>query len=110
MKITYQLKNGITIEADGKNQRDIFDQLSSLQSVFGISNCGKCNSDDIKFVTKKVDKFTFREAHCNKCYAKLSFGTHQDADQTLFPKIAKDDKFLPDKGWLKFNKETGKSE
>jgi hypothetical protein len=113
MKVTYTFKNNAIIEVEGDNQQDVFDKIASLEEVFSINKCGKCQSDDLKFVVRNVGKYTYRELHCRKCWAKLSFSTHSD-DGTMFPKrretvdgkYSPDGKLLPDGGWMKWNAET----
>jgi len=109
-KINYQFNNGLSIEIEASDQKDAFDQLSALGNVFSISECGKCGSNDIRFFTKTVDKFTYRHMICNKCWSQLAFGVHQNESQTLFPKYTKDGETIANKGWTKYNKNTGKNE
>ena len=56
MKLTYTTKNGrITAEIEGESQKDLFGELNRFQEVFEETNCGKCGSDDIKYVVRTVD-------------------------------------------------------
>ena len=52
----------------------------------------------------------YYELRCADCGAKLAFGCNQDG-QNLFPKLKdKDGNYLPNGGWVKWNRETGKEE
>jgi hypothetical protein len=56
MKVNYTTKNGrVSVELNGDTQREIFEQLSSFQEVFDETVCGKCGSDDVRFVVRNVD-------------------------------------------------------
>lgn len=102
--------------ASATNQKQIFEKVAQYQEVFGprSTKCGKCGSENVVFRVRTVEKdrktYNYYEAVCTDCGARLSFGVHQTGD-TLFPK-RKDDagNWLPNNGWVKFNKETGQEE
>ena len=81
---------------------EIFEELSSIQEVFGESECGKCKSQNIRFQVRNVDDNKFYELKCNACGSTLAFGCHKKGG-TLFPK-RKDDtgKYLINNGWSKW--------
>lgn len=91
-----------------KGHKDLFATLASFGEVFGEEACGKCNSKDVSFVVRTIDDNVYHEKRCNGCYAKLSFGSHKKGD-TLFPKRKEGDTWLPNGGWMKYDKETGKT-
>jgi len=110
MKVYCKFKNGISVEVEGGNQKEIFEELSTLQEVFGVSACGKCKKTDLKFVVREVDDNKFYEVHCNDCNAKLAYGSHKKGG-TLFPKRKDEEgKYLPSQGWVRWNPETKKVE
>jgi hypothetical protein len=105
MKATFKVRSNLVIELEAGNQKDLFEKLSDYQEVFGVTKCGKCKSEELKFVVREdKDKNKYYELQC-KCGARLSFGSHK-IGETLFPKRkGDDDKWLPDNGWTKWDKE-----
>ena len=111
MKITYTTKNGrISAEIEGESQRDLFENVNKFQDVFEELNCGKCSSDDVRFVVRNVDDNFYYELRCKGCGARLNFGANKTGGG-LFPK-RKDGEgnWLPDNGWVKWNPKTEKNE
>jgi translation initiation factor 2 beta subunit (eIF-2beta)/eIF-5 len=110
MKLTYTTKNGkIKAELEGESQKDLFSELNRFQEVFEESTCGKCGSEDIKYIVRNVDDNQYYELRCTKCGARLSFGAHKKGGG-LFPKRKDGDNWLPDGGWVKWNPKTEKAE
>ena len=110
MKVNYTSRNGrISVELEGDGQREIFEQISRFQEVFEEASCGKCGSDNIKFVVRNVDDNLYYELRCQDCGARLSFGSHKKGGG-LFPKRKDGDNWLPDRGWGKWNPKTEKNE
>ena len=111
MKLTYTTANSrITAEFDADTQRELFTQISKFQEVFEEAKCGKCGSENIKFVVRTVDDNEYYELRCMDCGAKLAFGSMKKGGG-LFPK-RKDSEgnWLPDRGWVKWNPDTKKEE
>ena len=110
MKALFKATPKLTFEVSGDDQKSIFAELADIQEIFSTTFCGKCGSDDIKFVKRTVEENDYYELHCKKCYAKLGFGQHKKG-KSLFPKRKDDDgKYLPDGGWVKWNPETKTNE
>lgn len=111
MKLTYTTKNGrIKVEVDAESQKDVFLELSKFQEVFEETVCGKCGSENIRFVVRNVEDNLYYELRCMDCGARLSFGVHKKGGG-LFPKRKDNDgKWLPDNGWVKWNPKTEKPE
>lgn len=111
MKINYTNKtNNISVELNGETQRELFEQLASFQEVFDEAKCGKCGSDNVRFVTRNVDDNVYYELRCLDCGARLSFGVMKKGGG-LFPKRKDaDGGYLPDHGWLKWNPKTEQNE
>ena len=106
MKVIFKVSDKMTVELEAKTQKDIFQQLGSIQEIFGETTCGKCKKGNLRFVVRNVDDNDFYELHCLDCYAKLPFGCHKKGD-TLFPKRKDDANVrLPDNGWFKYVKPT----
>lgn len=111
MKIRYQDSNGsFSVELEGDTQKDLFSNLAKFQEIFGETSCGKCGSTNLKFVVRNVDDNEYYEIRCLDCGARLQFGCNKKGGG-LFPK-KKDENgnWLPDRGWVKYNKSTGKNE
>jgi len=112
MKALFKVSPALTVELEASTQKELFEQLATWQEIFGIDKCGKCGKLNLKFVVrnaKKGDKsYQYPELHCKDCYARLAFGTHDGDKGTLFPKRKDGDEFLPDNGWTRWDKETGK--
>jgi ribosomal protein L40E len=111
MKLTYTTKNGrLKVELEGDSQKDLFEAISKFQEVFDETSCGKCGSENLRFVVRNVEDNLYYELRCLDCGARLSFGVHKKGGG-LFPKRKDNDgKWLPDGGWLKWNPKTEQSE
>lgn len=118
MVVEYTTRNGrMKVIIEAKTQPELFEQLAAFQEVFEDLECrrnGK-SSDNIRFVVRNVDGNKYYELRCldkdkDLFNAKLAFGKHKVGD-TLFPKRKDDnDGWLPNEGWVRFNKATGKEE
>jgi DNA-directed RNA polymerase subunit RPC12/RpoP len=111
MKLTYTTKNGrLKVELEGESQKDLFEAISKFQEVFDETVCGKCGSENLRFVVRNVEDNLYYELRCVDCGAKLAFGVHKKGGG-LFPKRKDNDgKWLPDSGWVKWNSKTEQSE
>ena len=106
MKVNYKTSNGrISVEIEGDSQRDIFAEIARFQEVFEETKCGKCGSENLKFVVRTVDENEYFELRCMDCGAKLAFGSMKKGGG-LFPKRKDGDNWLPDNGWQKWNPKT----
>lgn len=113
MKLTYTTKNNrIRAEFDAQTQTDMWEQLSSFQEVFEETACGKCGSENLRFVVREVDDNKYYELRCleSNCRARLSFGCHKKGGG-LFPK-RKDENgvWKGDSGWTVWNAGNKKEE
>lgn len=130
MQVTLWVNRNISVQVEGSTDKELFENLAKAQKheFFQDTTCGKCGSEDIKFQVRTVkdeetkEENNFHELVCKKCYAKLSFG-HAKVGGAMYAKrletgakgkAIKDEagkgKPLADKGWLRYNKETGKNE
>ena len=109
MKISHNIRR-TTVELESDTVKDAFAQLSTFQEVFGEDKCGKCGSDNLRFVVRENDGNSYYEIRCQECGAKLSFGANK-VGGGLFPrrKDAEGD-WLSDRGWQKWNPKTKKME
>lgn len=108
MKVNYTANNGrISVEFETDTQREIFQQLSDFQEVFDVTACGKCASENLRFVVRNIDDNQFFEIRCLDCGARLEFGSTKQGGK-LFPRRKdKEGNWLPDNGWVKWDKEKG---
>ena len=115
MKAELKVRPNLIITLEEDKMTDLFELMSAAQEVFS-ENCGKCGSDDIRFLVRKNDKSTFLELQCNKCFSKLPISPHDNKMGTIYPKRYTKDKetdkltWLPNSGWQKYNKETKQME
>jgi hypothetical protein len=118
MKLSYTTADGrMTVEVEGKSQTDLFEQLAEFQDCFETGPCtrnGK-TSDKLKFQVREVEDNKYYELVCVDADfdlrgARLSFGQHKKGGTLFAKKKDKDGKWLPNNGWVKYNKETGKEE
>lgn len=93
------------------NDKELFHAIARLNDIFGHTNCGKCDSENIKYQVRKAHSkaknkdFFYYELVCNDCSCKFSFGSLEDA-KNLYPKTrAKDGKPKPNKGWEMYVKD-----
>ena len=93
--------------APNKNPGDShLESKSCLEEVFGEKACGKCGSENLRFVVRENDGNEFYELRCLDCGAKLAFGAHKQGGG-LFPRRKDTDgNWLSDKGWQKWNPKT----
>ena len=107
MKLNYTTANKrITAEFEADTHRELFTQISKFQEVFEETKCGKCGSENLRFVVRTVDDNEYYELRCMDCGAKLAFGSMKKGGG-LFPKRKDaDGNWLPDGGWQKWNPKT----
>lgn len=112
MLADFKVSPNLVLHIESSNQLDLFKQLGQLKEIFGISECSKCQSNDIRHVVREVDDpnkkgktYDYYELHCQSCRSKLAFGVKQDGE-TLFPKRKdQDGKWLDNNGWTQYKKE-----
>ena len=109
MKISHNIGR-TTVELESDTIKDAFAQLSTFQEVFGEDKCGKCGSENLRFVVRENDGNAYYEVRCQECGAKLSFGANK-VGGGLFPRRKDSDgNWLSDRGWQKWNPKTKKME
>lgn len=123
MKITYKVNDKLTFELDVETEQDAIRELASIQEVFEDLSChfdGK-SSDETRFVVRmNSDEDEFfelwyvgKDPHFFGC--KKQFGCKKKPKGQLFPKMKDGEGNLlakniyKNKGWTKYNKETGET-
>jgi translation initiation factor 2 beta subunit (eIF-2beta)/eIF-5 len=105
MKVTYQ-EGKLSVQLECDSQKELFTQLAQFQEVFSETKCGKCGSENLRFVVRENDGNEYYELRCLDCGAKLAFGVMKKGGG-LFPRRKDSDgNWLPDKGWTKWNPKT----
>lgn len=104
MKVSYTTADKrLTVEVEGKDNKDVFSQLSLFQEIYEARVCGACDSANVRFSVREVKGNTYYELRCSDCGSTLAFG-QKKADGSLFPKRKdKDGNWLPNNGWVKWN-------
>ena len=55
MKITYTTASGrVSAEFEADSQKDLFSEINRFQEVFEEDTCGKCKSNEIKYVVSSM--------------------------------------------------------
>lgn len=103
MKVSYTTGDKkMTVEVEGKDNKEIFSQLALFQEIYEVRRCGACQSENVRFVVREVQGNTYYELKCIDCGATLAFG-QKKADGSLFPKRKdKSGEYLPHNGWVKW--------
>ena len=105
MKVSYQITS-LSVEFEADTIKEIFSQLATFQEVFGESACGKCKSENLRFVVRENEGNAYYEIRCRDCGAKLAFGAHKKGGG-LFPRRKDaEGNWLPNSGWQKWNPKT----
>ncbi len=115
MKVLRKINELTKLEVEGDTVAEIFENIARLQEAFSEIRCGKCKSEDLRYVARLAqDKYKYYEIRCNSCKAKLAFGQSQENKGVIYPKRGEkqDDKYVAfgTNGWVKYNPETGKEE
>lgn len=110
MQVQFKVSPRIIVTLEADKQSDMFEELSKVSEVFGQTNCGACQSEDIVYVTREVDENKYFELRCKKCGARLAFGQNKKGGG-LFPRRKdKDNNWLENKGWTKWDGKKSEAE
>jgi len=120
MQVQLKVAPNVIVTAEGEKETEVFEQLASLQEVFGqATKCGKCGGTNIRLVVRQnKDEDKFYEMRCMdlKCRAVLAFGCHKKPAGGLFPKKKGEPNadgkatWLPHDGWQVYNPQTKQKE
>ena len=107
MKSQFKVTPKLVIEVEADSQRSMFEELAKIQDVFGQDVCGKCGKSRIKFVVRNdKDENKYYSLDCQDCNARLSFGCHKKGEGLFVKRKDKEDKWIKDNGWQRWNPET----
>lgn len=108
MKVRYTSGNGqLVFDVEAETAKALFSQLGSIQELFEAeTECGLCQSKDIRYSARVVEEFDFYELACRSCRAQFRFGQKKKGGE-LFPKRKDDDgNWLPNGGWSRWEPTT----
>ncbi|HEY9706371.1 MAG TPA: hypothetical protein V6C58_28300 [Allocoleopsis sp.] len=108
----------IMVTDEVESAQELFEFLAEMQELFSDTTCTRngSESDHVKIrVRVDEDDNKYYEFYCYKgdksvMGSKKAFGVNKKGGG-LFPRNKdKEGNYLPNNGWVKFNKETGKEE
>ena len=119
MKARYSVGE-FDIEIEAPDLQTLIKEVTNLRNAIAYEICGKCKDPNTIVNWRNVDSNDFFELKCTNrsCGAVLQLGTHKE-DKTLYKKKMKTNSrgkaekdgdkavYLPDNGWLKYDKESG---
>tara|TARA_R110000824_G_scaffold7728_2_gene34977 strand:+ start:17409 stop:17783 length:375 start_codon:yes stop_codon:yes gene_type:complete len=119
MKANYKLNDYITIQVEAEKLSALLEEINSINNALKPEPCGKCGKSEILPRVREVDDNKFYELQCqnSKCMAVLALGVHKESGTLYKKKMKTDNKgkaiknedgkavYLPDNGWLKWDKE-----
>ena len=76
MKVNYNLGK-LNVAFESETVRELWKQLATFQEVFGETTCGKCGSENLRFVVRENDGNEYYELRCVDCGARLAFGANK---------------------------------
>lgn len=115
MKVTKTI-GSYTFTVENASVKKVWEDLASINEVFGDEKCGCCGSKNItpsfRVVEKNKKSYDYYEMKCleTKCRARLSYGQHQEGGG-IFPhrKLGEDGRadrvngqYGPHNGWSRF--------
>jgi transcription elongation factor Elf1 len=115
MKALYKTKNGqLQFEVEGKEQKEIFEQIAAIQDVFDENTCMLCGKTNLQFVDRIVEDNHFYEMQCKSCGGRLSFSQNKKGGSLYAVRKLKDGRAATikdeppfdwsTKGWYKYDK------
>jgi len=119
MKVQMKVSPKIIIDINADEMTTVFEEIANAQEILGICECGKCKSQNIRYVVREDSEANkYYEMRCQDCFAKIAFGLNKkgggmfpklkentDEDKCLMGGAVQPGAYLPDKGWLKWDKE-----
>lgn len=128
IEVYYKPNNELTIKVETRGVEEMFQELAPIQEVFSSLKCGKCGGNKIRLCHRKADnKYDVYELLCetkdsrgHSCGAKLALGKNdlnnlfprryeqEQVNGKWKPKLNADGQkvWLPNNGWVKWDKET----
>lgn len=85
MKITFEVRPGLTLEHEAPGTKQAFATIAYWQTVFGVQKCGNCQSPNVRLDYRKPQGYDYYQVHCNDCKYEFKFGQRQETGE-LYPK------------------------
>lgn len=86
MKVVYEVKPGAVIEVDGlRDTKQAFQFLAHANEIFGVKQCGQCDSPNLKLQHRQPKGYDFYSVKCKDCHYELEFGQTKEGNK-LYPK------------------------
>ena len=102
MKAILKLSERLTLEVEGENQKELFENMAKVQEVFNEETPPGAKGLNTRYVVRVVDDNKFYEMRCQETGQVLSFGCHKKGN-TLFPKRRDDSgQTVGKNGWHKY--------
>ena len=113
MKVQFVTGAGksLRFEFDCADIKDVFVQMAPVQEIFEAGKaCGACQSENVRVETRTHDANRFYSFRCTDCGAQLDLGQTRDGTRLFARRKDKDDNWLPDNGWYKWQGQRGGEE
>ncbi len=119
MQVQQKINSATIVTVEGETTSEVFQQLAKAFAVFGVGECGACESKDIypnfrSGIDKEGTAYSYHEMKCASCYSTLSYGLGKDKE--IYPKTFEVDKKgkqvktddgkpvrIENKGWTKYS-------
>lgn len=85
LAVEYQASKNAKFKIDLKDLTQAFEFLSYADSVFGVKQCGNCDSTNVRFSHRQPQGYDYYSVVCQDCGHELKFGQQKDSKR-LFPK------------------------
>ena len=101
---------GVWIEVESESVVDAFKMAANYQEAFGETQCGSCQSKNLRYEHRQdKEQHDYYSVRCMECSCVLDLGQHK-VGKTLFAKRKdKDNNWLPNKGWHKWERQQQQS-
>ena len=115
LKANFRVRPELTLEIECKEQKNLFEDIASIQEVFENQSCTLCTQHGpVRFVVRTVEEDLYYEYRCDSCGARLNLSVNKKGGTLYVVRKLKDG--MPakvtdtppfdfrTKGWYKFDK------
>jgi hypothetical protein len=100
-KVRYPLGR-IWVEVEAESVREAIRDLSDYVEVFSESQCGLCESEQIRPSYKVAKGYDFYELMCCNCGARLSFGQTKEGQRLFAKRRDGEGREIGVRGWYRY--------
>lgn len=105
IRVQFHVGDSMSVTVQGHDPKSTFEELSVAMETFGQGcMCEACGSKQTVPVTRVVSQYTLHEWRCTECWSTLKLSSTASSPNNLFPARKKDGEWLPNKGWVKWEK------